>query len=86
MIIKSKFDHFIFLYKIKEKMIYAINKIPWGIPKSLTTQSLFNKYLRGTPIKSKIIYQVRKMCPESRDDFRKDARGKSVKENRKLGI
>ena len=45
MIIKSKLDHFIFLYKIKEKMIYTINKI-LGIPKSLTTQSLLNKYLR----------------------------------------
>ncbi len=56
MIIKSKFDHFIFLYKIKEKMIYAINKIPCGMPKSLTSQTLLNKYLRGTPIKSKIIY------------------------------
>ncbi len=26
------------------------------MPKSLTTQSLLNTYLRGTPIKSKIIY------------------------------
>ena len=54
--------------------------------KKISSLEKVSKIVSSLKIKSKKIYQERKMSPESRGDFKKDAREKSVSENRKLGI